>query len=150
MSSEDLSAVSQGSATVPTGNVVLSPYVNEPFPCWDVLLSAHDVARLTRRPRWVLAGLAFVGQFPRKYRYRGRAIGWLRADVFRWLTRSPASYAKPCGAARRPQVPCQISSTRHSRTSLRSRHRGKITRLEARYRSRQLYCACGSRTSDSE
>jgi predicted DNA-binding transcriptional regulator AlpA len=80
-------ASSQAAATSPSRNVVLSPFVNERFPAWEELLSAHDVARLTRRPRWVVAGLAFFGQFPRKRRFHGRGIGWLRSDVLSWLTR---------------------------------------------------------------
>ena len=48
------SLASQVTASAPSRNVVLSPWVNEPLPAWEELLSAHDVARLTRRPRWVL------------------------------------------------------------------------------------------------
>src|ERR1700685_3809522 len=62
-------------------NVTLSPWVNERFPAWEQLLSAHDVARLTRRPRWWLLSMAVLGQFPRKQRFHGRGIGWLRCDV---------------------------------------------------------------------
>jgi len=87
MRSGHSSPASQGSAAVLPGNVVLSPFVNEPFPAWDELLSAHDVARLTRRPRWVLAGLAFFGHFPRKRRYHGRGIGWARVEVSLWLAK---------------------------------------------------------------
>jgi integrase len=43
--------------------VTLSKWVNERFPPWEQLLSAHDVARLTRRPRWVLLGLMLLGRF---------------------------------------------------------------------------------------
>ena len=67
--------------------VSISPYVNERFPNWEELLSAHDVARLTRRPRWVLASLTLLGRFPRKQRFHGRDIGWLRSDVLTWLSR---------------------------------------------------------------
>ncbi|MFZ1905793.1 MAG: hypothetical protein WAU56_10435 [Steroidobacteraceae bacterium] len=76
----------QVAPTSPSRNVVLSPFVNERFPTWEELLSAHDVARLTRRPRWVLAGLAFFGHFPRKRRYHGHGIGWRRSEVLSWLT----------------------------------------------------------------
>ena len=68
-------------------HVALSRWVNEPLPAWQDLLSAHDVARLTRRPGWILCGLALVGRFPRKCQYRGRCIGWLRSDVLAWMTR---------------------------------------------------------------
>jgi predicted DNA-binding transcriptional regulator AlpA len=67
--------------------VSLSKWVNERFPAWEQLLSAHDVARLTRRPRWVLVGMTMLRQFPRKRRFHGRGIGWLRADVLEWMQR---------------------------------------------------------------
>src|SRR5579883_556303 len=56
MSSDESSRAPQSVAPAPTRNVVLSPFVNERFPAWEDLLSAHDVARITRRPRWMLAG----------------------------------------------------------------------------------------------
>jgi predicted DNA-binding transcriptional regulator AlpA len=85
--SSDASLGSQITAIAPSRNVVLSPWVNESLPAWEELLSAHDVARLTRRPRWVLASLVLLGRFPRKCRYHGRGIGWLRSDVLSWLTK---------------------------------------------------------------
>lgn len=51
------------------------------------LLSAHDAARLTRRPRWVLLGLTAFGRFPPKERFHGRASGRLQSDVLRWLAK---------------------------------------------------------------
>lgn len=135
MNSDDLSFASQSAATRSSSNVILSPYVNEPFPAWEELLSAHDVARLTRRPRWMLAGLVLLRRFPRKSRYHGRGIGWLRSDVLCWLTREleangcraeaesiarrrvprqgslPLECVYPC-EARRYRVPC---TTRESR-----------------------------------
>lgn len=72
-------------AIVPRSNVSLSKWVNEKLPAWNEILGAHEVARLTRRPRWILAALAYVGQFPKPQRFRGRAIGWHRRDVQRWL-----------------------------------------------------------------
>lgn len=98
MSSVESPSSSQVAATSPSRNVVLSPFVNERFPAWEDLLSAHDVARLMRRPRWVLAGLAFFGRFPRKRRYHGHSIGWLRSDVLSWLARDLR--AGECLAAR--------------------------------------------------
>jgi predicted DNA-binding transcriptional regulator AlpA len=68
-------------------NVSLSRWVNERFPAWEELLSAHDVARLTRRPRWMLLGMMVLGTFPRKQRFHGRAIGWRRGDVLEWVAR---------------------------------------------------------------
>src|ERR1017187_5578668 len=77
-------------------NVALSPWVNERFPAWEELLSAHDVARLTRRPRWVLLGLVVLGQFPPKQRFHVRGIGWLRDDVLTWVSQQ----ARPTVRAR--------------------------------------------------
>lgn len=82
---ESLPGARAAAAITSSRNVVLSPYVNERFPAWEDLLSAHDVARLTRRPRWVLLGLAALGRFPRRQRFHGREIGWLRTDVLTWL-----------------------------------------------------------------
>jgi predicted DNA-binding transcriptional regulator AlpA len=83
----DESLPAQPASRVASHRVSLSPYVNEPLPNWVELLSAHHVARLTRRPRWVVLSLALLGRFPRKHRYHGRNIGWLRADVLTWLSR---------------------------------------------------------------
>src|SRR5258707_3112749 len=66
-------------------SVVLSRWVNERFPDWEQLLSAHDVARLTRRPRWLLLSMMLIGRFPQKRRFHGRGIGWLRSDVVHWV-----------------------------------------------------------------
>ena len=104
MSSVESLPSSQAAATSPSRNVVLSPFINERFPPWEDLLSARDVARLTRRPRWVLAGLAFFGHFPRKRRYHGHGIGWLRSDVLSWLTkdlRADGCLAEGASIARR-------------------------------------------------
>jgi predicted DNA-binding transcriptional regulator AlpA len=67
--------------------VTISPWVNEPLPNIHGILSARDLARLTRRSRWVLCGLALIGKFPRKKRYRGRLVGWCRAEILEWMTR---------------------------------------------------------------
>lgn len=67
------------------GTVTLSQWVNERCPEWAALLSAHEVARLTRRPHCMLSTLAFLGRFPKQQRYRGRRIGWRRVDVEHWL-----------------------------------------------------------------
>lgn len=70
--------------------VSLSRWVNErPLPITEIL-SAHDVARLTRRPVWVLTGLALIGRFPKKLKHRGRRIGWCRSDVLDWMSRDLA------------------------------------------------------------
>lgn len=67
--------------------IVLSRWVNEPYPPLTELSSAHDVARLTRRPRWLLVGLALIGRFPKKARFRGRALGWWLPDVLEWMAK---------------------------------------------------------------
>ena len=71
--------------------VSISWWVNEPYPAWDQILTAHDVARLVRRTPWVLSSMAAIGQFPRKQRFRGKKIGWLKADILEWMTRRPHS-----------------------------------------------------------
>jgi Prophage CP4-57 regulatory protein (AlpA) len=70
--------------------VMISPWVNEPLPDIQGILCSHDLARLTRRPRWMLCGLALIGKFPRRKRYRGRVVGWCRAEVMEWMTRELA------------------------------------------------------------
>jgi predicted DNA-binding transcriptional regulator AlpA len=67
------------------GAVLLPEWVNEKLPALDQILSAHDVARLTRRSRWVVYALTLLGRFPRRQRFRNRAIGWTRHDVVTWL-----------------------------------------------------------------
>jgi len=91
--------------------VSLSPYVNEQLPNWEELLSAHDVARLTRRPRWVLASLVLLRRFPRKQRYHGRGVGWLRSDIIHWLSkdlRATTCHSAPTQTIR-PRVARQTS-----------------------------------------
>ena len=68
--------------------VSISRWVNEPYPAWDRILTAHDVARLIRRPPWMIRSLAVVGQFPKRQRFRGKNIGWLKADIFDWMART--------------------------------------------------------------
>jgi len=87
MSSDHSPPAADLTSAARSGAISLSPWVNERFPPWEQLLSAHDVARLTRRPKWVLLSMAAVGRFPRKTCYHGRSIGWLRADVLEWLAK---------------------------------------------------------------
>jgi|SRR5271165_546364 len=68
--------------------VSISRWVNEPYPVWDRILTAHDVAHLIRRPPWVLCSMAAVGQFPKKQRFRGKNIGWLKEDILDWMART--------------------------------------------------------------
>lgn len=112
-------------------NVTLSRWVNEPLPPFQELLSAHDVARLTRRPKLVLSGLVLLRRFPQKRRYRGRQIGWLRADVIDWMARDLAlddaeSAPRRCARAnpRQPCLPFECSSDcRRALEHRRSRRR---------------------------
>src|ERR1700730_11920827 len=97
-------------ASAASYRVSLSPWVNERFPDWEQLLSAHDVARLTRRPRWMVLSLALLGRFPRKRRFHGRGIGWLRSDVVHWLTKDlRATTCHARAQTPRPRVARQTS-----------------------------------------
>jgi predicted DNA-binding transcriptional regulator AlpA len=93
--------------------VSISRWVNEAYPAWDRILTAHDVARLVRRPPWMLCSMAAIGQFPKRQRFRGKNIGWLKADVLDWMARSSrsgvaATSAKTnCGRRRRCDPPSQ-------------------------------------------
>lgn len=124
---------------LPCNRVALSRWVNEPLPAWQDILSAHDVARLTRRPTWILYGLALVGRFPRECQYRGRRIGWLRSDVLNWMTREltikasaprviARSYHRRERSSRQHCLPLDFSSPcgRSMRTSARTRSKRKI------------------------
>lgn len=71
--------------------VSISRWVNEPYPAWDRILTAHDVARLIRRPPWMLCSMAAIGQFPKRQRFHGRNIGWLKADILDWMARGSRS-----------------------------------------------------------
>src|SRR5579863_8786195 len=110
MSSEDSSPDQRAPSAAYPRNISLSKYVNERFPAWEQLLSAHDVARLTRRPRWWLLGMAVLGQFPRKQRFHGRGIGWLRCDVREWLAKR-----LPKENCRTESLPFLRRSTTHQR-----------------------------------
>src|SRR5579885_3011080 len=77
-----------GSQTLDRGRpqrVSLSKWVNERLPSFQELLTAHDVARLTRRHRWVVTALTLLGRFPQGQRFHGRRIGWSRNEVLEWL-----------------------------------------------------------------
>jgi hypothetical protein len=92
--------------------VTISKWVNEPLPQWDQILTAHDVARLARRPPWLLSGMALLGRFPRKHRFRGHKIGWLRSDICDWMASdlpaiSTPPYAEPRRRLRAPIGPRQ-------------------------------------------
>lgn len=72
--------------TITRPQVTLSRWVNETCPPWNDLLSARDVARLTRRHKWVVIGMSWCGLFPKPHRFRGKRVGWLKADVMEALT----------------------------------------------------------------
>ena len=63
----------------------LPRWVNEPLPDLRALLSASEISRLTRRPRWLLLGLAAIGRFPKRRTHCGKPVGWHRTDVLEWL-----------------------------------------------------------------
>ncbi len=66
-------------------NVALSPWVNERFPAWEELLSAHDVAHLTRRNRWAMARAVQTARTPRGEAIRGAMRRRGRGPVH-WLS----------------------------------------------------------------
>ncbi len=66
-------------------HITLSRWINEPYPPLTELFSAHDVARLTRRPRWLLVGLELIGHFPRKARFEEElSAGGGRTSLSGW------------------------------------------------------------------
>lgn len=81
---------SSGASPQPRQTLTISKWVNEPYPPLNELLNAYEVVRLTRRPRWVLMGLCFIGRFPKKLKFRGRGIGWRRSEVLDWMSRDLA------------------------------------------------------------
>src|SRR5271167_4294844 len=86
--------------------VSISRWVNEPYPAWDQILTAHDVARLIRRPPWAFSSMAAVGQFPQRHRFRGKKVGWLKADVLEWIARTyPSRVARSSDQTIRPRKP---------------------------------------------
>src|SRR6185437_13269143 len=117
--------------------VSLSKWVNEKLPSFQELLTAHDVARLTRRHRWVLTALTLFGRFPRRKRFHGRRIGWLRSDVLEWLADDiglvscyTTGRSRPVRiAARQMCLPLECSATcnarRRRQPCSRSRARGR-------------------------
>src|ERR1700756_1902587 len=111
MSLEESSSEQRAPSAACHKNVTLSRWVNERFPAWEQLLSAHDVARLTRRPRWIVLSMVMLGRFPRKHRFHGRGIGWMRSDVLDWLAddlQTASGHAYPAPLLRR-RIARQIS-----------------------------------------
>src|SRR6266478_4470988 len=95
-----LGSQTPGRVPVSAVQVSISKWVNQPLPPLDELLSSHDMARLTRRPRFVVVGLSCLGFLPRRRRYRGCVVGWLRSDVLDWMSKdlrvASPSEAPPC------------------------------------------------------
>jgi predicted DNA-binding transcriptional regulator AlpA len=106
----------------------LPRWINEPLPDLRAILSASEISRLTRRPRWLLLGLSVLGQFPKRRTHCGKPVGWHRADVLDWLTenmtiesdRPPET--KNCRQARPSQVCLPLGIAPACRT------RGKVHR----------------------
>jgi predicted DNA-binding transcriptional regulator AlpA len=114
----------------PLRRVTLSPWVNEQLIPWNDILSARDVARLMRRKWWTRFALTCLGKFPRRKKYRGRAVGWLRSEVLEWMTRdltvhsgnSPPSHLGVSeGSSLQHRLPL-AGTPRHAR---RRRHRAR-------------------------
>jgi len=116
--------------------VTLPKWVNEKLPALDQILSARDVARLTRRRRWVVYALTLFGGFPRRRRFKGSAIGWAKQDIVAWLakhgprerrltrrlnrrrTRSPLLFQL--------SLPMYLARTRRARGPCNARRGGKL------------------------
>lgn len=113
-----------------THDVRLPRWVNEPLPDVRAILSGREISRLTRRPRWLLLGLAVVGRFPKQCTHRGKSIGWHRADVLDWLTQhmtidsDPAPETRNCRRTRPSQacLPLEVNPTRRLRSKAHRRH----------------------------
>ena len=112
--------------------VTISPWVNERLPPWNAILTAHDVARLTRRSKWMILGLTWMRRFPKKRIVHGRKVGWLRADVLAWMTKGlttlptdqPANLPVRSCKRRKPEQPCppfecSASGAKRRRSSIR-------------------------------
>lgn len=89
----DTRSSSEGTSLTPTTtrasqDIRLPCWVNEPLPDLRAILSASEISRLTRRPRWLLLGLAVLGRFPKQRTHCGKPVGWHRADVLDWLTQN--------------------------------------------------------------
>lgn len=111
------------SITPSTKDIHLPRWVNEPLPDLRAILNASDISRLTRRPRWLLLGLAVLGRFPKRRTYCGKPVGWHRADVLDWLTQSMTigTDSRPdsrnCRHARPSQACLPLDITESRRTS---------------------------------
>ena len=58
----------------------VSRWINERLPPLHELLCTHDVARLTRRLRCVIAGLCLIRRFSKTFKRHGHAVAGRRFD----------------------------------------------------------------------
>lgn len=108
MSSEGLQH--SATATPSHDSIRLSRWINERAPALESLLTAHDVARLVRRPSWTLPTLTLIGRLPARVQFHGRPVGWRRIDIEQWLQgrrgcRHRNRHARATGPCRR-RAPC--------------------------------------------
>ena len=150
-------AIDEFANSIPDRTVIapvsLSRWVNEGLPSCQALLTAHEVARLTRRPRWVLEALTLFRRFPKKQRFHGRRIGWRRHEVLLWLgsdegrvDTTPATSFTLEPKQRELQLrhpPCRRSRSHRSQCSS-GRHEQR-----ERLQMRQSRSVAGPRDSDS-
>lgn len=95
-----------------TQEVRLPRWVNEPLPDLRAILTSREISRLTRRPRWLLLGLAVLGRFPKQRTHCGKPVGWHRADVLDWLTQNMTAESDS------PVTPCADRQLRPSQACL--------------------------------
>jgi len=123
-------------------DVYIPRWVNEPLPDLRAILSASEISRLTRRPRWLLLGLAVLGRFPKQRTHCGKPVGWHRADVLDWLTQNMtiedarASEPRTCRSAR-PRQAC-LPLEANTPPPIPSAFHSAATRLEATDRDANL------------
>lgn len=125
----DTRSSNEGSPVAPTiirtsQNLHLPRWVNEPLPDLRAILSASEISRLTRRPRWLLLGLSALGRFPRRRTHCGKPVGWHRADVLDWLTKNMTISSEDAVDARclrhtKPRQECLPLNIRQNHESLR-------------------------------
>lgn len=61
--------------------VSVPQWIHERFPPLHELLCTHDLARLSRRLRWVIAGLCLIGRISKKLKLHKRAIRRHRSEA---------------------------------------------------------------------
>lgn len=134
----DTSSTSESSSVSPSiirtsQDLRLPRWVNEPLPDLRALLTANEISRLTRRPRWLLLGLAVLGWFPKQRTHCGKPVGWHRADVIDWLTQNMTIEAdgtldsQSCRHARPSQACLPLEIRQSRRTPCGPRRRRQST-----------------------